>query len=146
MFYFPPLDYYMLAAPSHSYAAKLAERSQNFSAESKLCLPSLHAHRHVPHPDRSDWYRWNCGVWLGVMNGKITQETENKCNSTKTWFCFKIRFNNNNNDNVSLPMQLETCRCTEHLPDADNLELLCPIVAYLWDRTNLAIGVGYVSF
>lgn len=33
-----------------------------------------------------------------------------------------------------------------HLPDADNLELLCPIVAYLWDRTILAIGVGYESF
>lgn len=39
-------------------------------------------------------------------------------------------------------MELETCRCTVHLPDADNLELLCPIVAYLWNRTNLAIGSG----
>lgn len=35
-------------------------------------------------------------------------------------------------------MELETCRC--------NLELLCPIVAFLWDRTNLAIGVGYAPF
>lgn len=26
--------------------------------------------------------------------------------------------------------------------EADNLELLCPIVAYPWDRTNLAIEVG----
>lgn len=43
-------------------------------------------------------------------------------------------------------MELETCRCTVHLPDAENLELLCPIVAYLWDRINLAIEVGYVSF
>lgn len=43
-------------------------------------------------------------------------------------------------------MELEPCRGTVHLPDADNLELLCPIVAYLWDRTNLAIEDGYVFF
>lgn len=54
----------------------------------------MHAHRHVPHPDRSAWYCWKSWLLAGCYDRENnSRDSENKCNSTKTWFCFKIRFN-----------------------------------------------------
>lgn len=122
-----------LAAPSHSRAAT---HSQHVSGGSTLCLPLLLLHRHTsfrqerPVPLDS----WHLA---GIQIAKLIQETlRTSTTPQKTWSCFKLRFN----------IIMLACRWNWRHADAHSLELLCPVVAYLWDNTNLAIGVGCVYF